>query len=480
MAQPWEDLRALVVAAEPGSVSLQDERLHTLAEQGDALDRARRAVDEFWELLATDPRTALAESLLAHAVAEQRAAGLRPALALRHATALLVLGCPERAVEVLEAELARHPRGGPGPDRTRLLALLGKVLLPLGELQRALVVLEEALALTRAQDAGAAEGGVLSALGNARLLAGDLESAGDYYGQALRLAERHGSDEGIAVGLGNRGLVRHLAGDEEGAAADYEAALQRARAAGDRRCALPVLANLGLLAYEQGDLEEATRRLDAALELGGALGDRSARATCLVRLAAVARERDASREVARLLDAAEVSLESQGQGPPGASRVSWWLERARLALREGDLPVARELCRRARARAAELQNVGGVAAATLEAGRVALREGLLEPGLKLLDEALAQARELAQPLLHGWAQVERARALLQLGRVPEAEASLLDARRRLPRGSIAAARLELVRARALPPEDAAPLRAALRAQAAARGWGALAHELAGE
>lgn len=66
------------------------------------------------------------------------------------------------------------------------------------------------------------------------------------------------------------------------------------------------------------------------------------------------------------------------------------------------------------------------------AGNAALAQGMPGEALPLLDAALADARAMDKPVLAGGILVDRARALVALGRVVEAEPVLADARAALP------------------------------------------------
>ena len=66
------------------------------------------------------------------------------------------------------------------------------------------------------------------------------------------------------------------------------------------------------------------------------------------------------------------------------------------------------------------------------AGNAALAQGAPAEALPLLDAALADARAAGKPVLAGGILVDRARALVALGRVVDAEPVLADARAALP------------------------------------------------
>lgn len=66
------------------------------------------------------------------------------------------------------------------------------------------------------------------------------------------------------------------------------------------------------------------------------------------------------------------------------------------------------------------------------AGNAAMAQGAAGEALPLLDAALANARAVERPVLAGGIMVDRARALVALGRAVEAEPVLADARAALP------------------------------------------------
>ncbi len=459
-------------------------------ERADLLDertveRAREALERFWEHVHEAPARALGLVTVARVAAAK--AGGPPALgadlAHRQAMALYALGRARDSARTLEGALplavrpVKDASGAWADDaseaagrRSGLLGFLANARLAQGDVPRALVALEEAMALARVHALRPQLGLLLSGLGNARLFVGEARAAADYYDDALRIARDLGNREGEAVNLNNIALARQALGDHEGALELLREALALARLLGDRRSAATIEANLAFALAEQGDLEQAALHQGLALELARAADDRSTQAVALVRLAAVARERGALAEAQARLDEADQLLAAL-EDP---RRSSAWLEGARVALEVPDAEGARTLLTRALDVARAVGDRRAEAQVVRELGRAERLVGALEPSRAHLEDALAIARELEDPDLEAAAAASLAetRALesrgLEAGLATDAglaaavallegssaraaarAGSPLEALHTLARAAVARASGELPRARAL-------------------------------
>lgn len=432
-----------------------------------ALERARAALDRFWDLVHDTPARALGLVTVAAVVADREGAPgpLRSELRGRQAAALFALGRPRDSSAALELALQVLARE-PGADaalaartRTTLLYYLGNARLASGEVRRSLVALEEAIALARAHRLEAELARNLSSLGNARLFAGEARAALEYYEDALRRSRAAGNREGEAVNHNNLGLARHALGDLDGALEAYQEALSISRQLGDRRSAGTIEANLALALADQGELELAQKHQEAALELARGADDRATQAVALLRLAALARERGALSEAQAQLEQAEALLSAMGD----PRRTGAWIETGRLRLEVADAEAARALFVRALDLSREVGDRRGELVALRELGRTERLLQRLEESQARLREAHELARDLEDPDLAALVAIELAESLAHARQVVEARrllasaearatergGSLLEAQHALAQASVARAAGERAQARHL-------------------------------
>lgn len=422
-----------------------------------ALERARAALDRFWELVRDTPGRALGLVTVAAVVADRSEAPgtLRSELRGRQAAALFALGRTRDSTAALETALQLLTRE-PGPDaaetartRSTLLYYLGNARLAGGDVGRSLVALEEAIALARAHGLRGELARNLSSLGNARLFAGEARAALEYYEEALRLSRDKTNREGEAVNLNNLGLARQALGDLDGALESYQDALGIAKQLGDRRSAGTIEANLALVLAEQGELEQAQKHQEAALELARASDDRATQAVALLRLAAIARERGALSEAQAQLEQAEALLAAMGD----PRRSGAWIETGRLRLEVADAEAARALFLRALALSRDVGDRRAELVSLRELGRAERHLGLDAGSVERLREALVLAQDLEDPDLVALVAIELAESLARAGQVVEARkllassagraaeraGSLIEAQHALARASVARA-----------------------------------------
>ena len=481
----WDLLVARIAS---GELSGDDEVAEALTEApldaGYPLERARRLIGRFWDMVHDDPSDALARVTLGVAASARfapKGVRLRAQLERRRAIALFSLGRGKESVAAgerglalldgLDTSLNEVARG-----RGALLGFLGNAHLSQGDVNAALVALEEAIALARAHDLKAELGVYLSSLGNTRVHSGDLRSGESYYEEALRLAIACGNREGEAVNTGNLGLVKHALGDLEEALEHYERALACARELGDRRSAATLEANVGVVLFERGDLDGAQARYDVSLELSVGLGDRATEAVALLKLGSVARERAD-------FDAADALLvrASDALGAVEDPRRSPVLDEiGRVLLARGDPAGARERFRAALTSARQVGDRRGEAVSLYDLGRAAaaLEDG--DDALACLGEAVEVATELEADELAALAQVAKAELHLAGGDRKAADAALAAAEGEAQRRSrVLATRYALARAQCVGQTDPARAKAMFEGvgdRARRQGFATLAEE----
>lgn len=214
-----------------------------------------------------------------------------------------------------------------------------------------------------------------------------------------------------------------LQGDYEGFALRQNALLERARARGDQLAMARAQMQLAVLERRVGRLEEARAGFERVLAMFRSAGDRDGEATALTHLALVLLNQGAYSET---LEALERSLALQREGAVGElDRTYHYLGLLYLGLREFD--VARGHLERGLAEAARLPDPMRASPLIGSLARVANEQGLHADALAFSQRSAQLSRQFeSQPGLV-YSALERGRALLGLGRLPEAREALMEA-----------------------------------------------------
>lgn len=218
-----------------------------------------------------------------------------------------------------------------------------------------------------------------------------------------------------------QGLLKSERGDVAGAAAIYESALVKLREAGDRRGAAAALANLGSMRYQLGDLEGALERQREALAEFRELGDEARALVSLQNHAMIQQELGDFTAAAAALDE-ELGIARRIGDRAGEGYALKGL--GDLAAERGDFDLALDRYREAhevfRAAGQEIW-VPRVELATAvvarDRGEAVAAERELERIAGAFDDAGSEAEG-------DEARLERALALITLGRLPDAAAQL--------------------------------------------------------
>jgi serine/threonine protein kinase/tetratricopeptide (TPR) repeat protein len=235
-------------------------------------------------------KRALAAALRAAAGANERGARLLLAQAkYQEGSALIELGDLQKAQPALEEGKAIFVEAGDRAAAARISNAIAQVLARSGDLDSARRMFEETLTLYRETGDVSGVARVQSNLGIVHSMLGDLDQAMTQWGNALATYRELNQKEGIArmqTNIGN-GLVRR--GDPAGAEQRLEEALALYRDLGRRRDSAVALDSLALLRFFRGDLVNARRLNEEALSIYESVGDKSHVASELGKIALILR-----------------------------------------------------------------------------------------------------------------------------------------------------------------------------------------------
>jgi eukaryotic-like serine/threonine-protein kinase len=431
----------------------------------------------------SDYKRALAAALRAAARANERGARLLVAQAkLQEGSALIEVGDLDKAQAALQEGKAIFVEAGDRAAAARASNAIAQVLARRGDSDAARRMLEETLPIYR--EIGNVSGVALiqSNLGNVHNMRGELDDAMTEWGNALTTYRQLNQKEGIARTLNNmgNGLIRR--GNTAGAEQRFEEALGLWRDIGRRRDSAVALDSLASLRFDGGDLARARHLNEEALAIYEAVGDRSHIASELRTIAAILRAQGDLEGARRRL---EQALSVQGQlgektaaalSRVGLARIA--LEQRRGADAEGLARTSVEEFRSQKLRHEEGWAQGLLAEILLSQRKLDDARSAVHRATELMDTSKNRRTRLD-------VNIANARVLAASGSLPEAE-------RRL-QGAIAEARqihsmdrelesrltlgeVELVSGHAA--AGRARL-AAVRKDAAAKGFGLVARKAAG-
>lgn len=232
-----------------------------------------------------------------------------------------------------------------------------------------------------------------------------------------RLADLDAAEAGLAD-------IAFRRGDYERARALHERRRARAEARGDLGVQADAQMELALVARRQGKLDQAGRGLQAAVQAFRSAGDRRGEADALIHHSLVLLNQGAYTRTLEAIDAAR-ELGRQGTAV-SLDRAFHYLGLLYLGMR--DLDEARGHLDRALDEARRQPDPMRAAPVLGSLARIANAQSRFEEALRFCDEsdALSQRFDSVPGLAYG--ALERGRALLGLGRLAEARASLESSR----------------------------------------------------
>jgi tetratricopeptide (TPR) repeat protein len=157
--------------------------------------------------------------------------------------------------------------------------LLGKALTLTGDAKRGLALLHEVAEVTRWRGNDRLHRLRLNMEGLALLHLGDTAAAHATWSELLSAAGSSGDQRRVAWATANLGVVAHLRGQEAEALLTYERALVAGHAVGDRIVVISAHINLGMAYRQLRVYPEALAHVDRALAMLGAASDNELRAS---------------------------------------------------------------------------------------------------------------------------------------------------------------------------------------------------------
>jgi eukaryotic-like serine/threonine-protein kinase len=349
-------------------------------------------------LLSQDPRINLAEAAAAESLGDfqkEREAADRAArngdilgeqLVVARAYgrlswALLRLGQPKEAADVLEREKVLFSAAGDPQGVAGVLRISAGQLSEHGEYARAVENYQQALALYRRTGNRRGTALTLNGLANVHYEQDDLPAAKSLYQQALEIQREVGSKLNTAGALGNIANIADAQGELAEARKLDEESLQIFTEVGDQRALGTGMGNLAVLLYEQGDLEGAQKKFEEATEIKRKIGYQRGVAYDLSGLSDVFRAK-------------------------------------------GDLATARRRQEEALAIREQLSEKHNAASSRLYLGLLALEERRPAEAEKIARDSAEEFRKELSPGNEAAAQMVLARALLDEGKLTDAQAAI--------------------------------------------------------
>lgn len=293
----------------------------------------------------------------------------------------------ERGAEVANLEALRHAVDVLGDPRRQAQVNIeyAAYYLATSAYERALEAAQASAALARAAGDVELEAHAHARHGNALMFLGDYDGAQASLQLSLDMARRVAAKGAQLQTLRILGVVAEEQGHFEDQSHYYREALTLARELGDRAQERRALNSLGVAAQGRGEYELATRYFDESLAIARAIGDRQGEETVLNNVAVQANNL-------------------------------------------GDYLHARELLEQALVIARDIRDMTGVYIGLLNLAGVESQHGHTATALDLYDEARRYADEAGDRPMIGYILNGKGRALLDGGRLEEAQAWLRQAR----------------------------------------------------
>jgi tetratricopeptide (TPR) repeat protein len=429
----------------------------------------------------SDFKRALAAAVRAGSNANERGARLMAAQAkLLEGSALIELGDLAKAQPVLQEGKAIFVEAGDRAAAARSSNAIGQVLARRGDSDAARRMLEETLAIY--QEIGNVNGVALiqSNLGNVYMMRNEVDEAMTQWGNALATYRQLNQKDGIARMQNNMGNALLRRGNPAAAEPRFEEALALWRDVGRRRDSAVALDSLASLRFDNGDVARARQLNEESLSIYEAVGDKSHIASAMGKIAVILRV-EGDLDGARRRQEQALALQEQigEMGPAAVSRIGL----ARIALEQR--------------RGVDAEALARAAVETFRTRKPAEDEAWAQG---VLAEALVSQRKVdeARSAIRRATEIDTSKSRrtrldvnLSTARVLAATGSLPDAERRLQAAIVEAqihsmdreleSRLTLAQVELASGKTAAGRArlAAVRKDAAAKGFGLVARKAAG-
>lgn len=325
-------------------------------------------------------------------------------------------GAYREAVEILESVVVLEPH------HPLAWFLLGKFAILSGQPgEAASSHLVRALVLNNRLGNEQGRADVINALGIAFQDLGELDEAAARFQEAVAIRRRIGDQRGVASTLTNLAYLEMRRGNDDGALRSLQEGLEIHRALGNPQGMAEIHNILGTLEEERGRYAKALEMYRRALQLRTGLGDKRALAESLNNVGF-------SYYLLGQYDHAGVYWEQaltryrENENPEGV--VIGLQSLGLLAIARGNWRGALEAFLEALEISRQLPSEFGQAVSLGNLGRIAQVQGRYRASLDSYDQALSILQPLGDPRGLSEVALQRSSALLELGRVDEADRAL--------------------------------------------------------
>ena len=322
------------------------------------------------------------------------------------------------ALEVLGVARNFEDDRTPVDERIRLAERLGAVHFSRGDYGEARAIWEEALLIPCGPEADLAQCELRNDLGVLARHEGQLSLAVEHHEAALRIRRALGDLDGESRSLTNLGSVQAQRGMLGRAAEYFEEGLRLKRLVGTVASQAGSLHNLGLVYRLEGQFGRAVGSLQECIQLWQRVGDRLGEIHTRTQFAHVWSEKAEFQRASDQLENSRKLAKELGGGRVALAELH--SAEAFMHTHLGNYATALDACTQG------LRALGDASDHELQAylnrqrGAALVVSGDVSLGLEVLESVSEAARRSGDLWEIGWADLERGRALLRLGRTDEA------------------------------------------------------------
>jgi len=344
----------------------------------------------------------------------------------------------KRTVTAADAAIKKSEASGARLLTARASVLQCRAFANLGQTQQAEKACDRARGLYDESGDLGGEAQALHSAAEVPLNQGNLAQAKVLYEQALAITRKIGDKRAIARELGNLGLIAAQEGNIASAEKVYAEALQDFGDAGDKHGMAVVAGNTGDLFHLQGRLGEALAEYRDALVLAREVGHKSSEAIDLKLIGDVLEEQgDLNAAMLMFQQAASIQQQISDKTYYASTLVAI----GRLRRQQSDLDGARKSYQEALSLRQQLGEKGSVAATELPLAELACDSNQGATAEKLARDAVEEFQRENESDAQILALASLSRALLQQGKIDEAQAAIAKAKTLSAKSSDVATRL---------------------------------------
>jgi eukaryotic-like serine/threonine-protein kinase len=364
-------------------------------------------------------------SLLAKLRESSQEAKNDPRIDLEEEQAANLLSDNKRVVAAADAAIKQSEATGARLLTARASLFQCRAFANLGEPQQAQTACDRARRVYEDSGDLAGEAQTLHAAAEVPLDQGDLSQAQALYEQALALARKTGDKGAIARELGNLGLIATQEGDTASAEKLDSEALQDFGDAGDKHGMSVVEGNMGELFHLEGQLGKAITEYRDALVLAREVGHKSSEAIDLKVIGDVLMEQGELNAAAQMFQQAASIQQQVGDKGYYANTL---IAMGELHRQRGDSDGAKKLYDEALSLRQQRGEAGSAAGAELRLAELACDSNQGETARKFAQDAAEEFQKENESDAQILALALSSRALLEQGKIGEAQGAIAEAK----------------------------------------------------